>query len=57
MSGTLPLSRGSAHESSPPSASLADRASASAKNGFFVSGIESLLPLTNRLTISTPAEM
>ena len=33
------------------------RASASAKTGLWVSGSESLLPFTNRDTISTPAEM
>jgi hypothetical protein len=36
---------------------LATRACASAKAGFWVSGSESLLPLTKRDTISTPAEM
>jgi hypothetical protein len=57
MSGTSPFSRGSVQESAPLSATLATRASASANAGFWVSGRESLLPFTNRDTISTPAEM
>jgi hypothetical protein len=57
MSGTSPSSRGSRHDSAPLSAVLATLASASAKTGFCVSGSESLLPFTKRLTISTPAEM
>ncbi len=57
MSGTSPSSRGSCQLSAPLSATLATRPSASAKAGFWVSGSESLLPLTNRETISTPAEM
>ena len=57
MSGTSPCSRGSTQASAPLSATLAPRPSASAKAGFCVSGSESLLPFTNRETISTPAEM
>ena len=57
MSGTSPFSRGSVQVSAPLSAVLATRAWASANLGFWVSGWESLLPLTNRDTISTPAEM
>ena len=41
----------------PPLASLPLRSSAAAKTGFLVSGQLSLLPLANRLTHSTPAEM
>ena len=40
--------------SAPLWAALAVRASASAKSGFWVSGRQSLLPLANRETISTP---
>jgi hypothetical protein len=40
-----------------PAAAVAVRAFASSKTGFSVSGRVSLLPLTARLTVSTPAEM
>ena len=56
-SGSSPASRGSVQVSVPPAARAADLACASAKTGFWVSGIESELPLTNRDTVSTPAEM
>src|SRR3954451_9820176 len=56
-SGSAPSSRGSCQESAPLSAALATAAWAASKRGFWVSGCESELPLTNRDTISTPAEM
>lgn len=56
MSGSLPSARRSCH-SSAPSAAAADRSCASLNSGFLVSGHESALPLGNRDTVSTPAEM
>ena len=53
----MPSSRGSCQPSAPPLAALAVCAQASPNSGFMVSGSESLLPLTCRLTVSTPAEM
>ena len=41
----------------PPAALSVVRASASAKSGLWVSGHESEVPLANRDTVSTPAEM
>src|SRR5215471_3768244 len=57
MSGTAPSWRGSRQTgvSAPDRASV--RASAPVNTGFLVSGQLSLLPLANRLTHSTPAEM
>src|SRR6202167_686773 len=57
MSGSSPSSRGSCHGAAPPAAAFSARCWASANTGFCVSGQESLLPLTNLLTHSTPAEM
>ena len=57
MSGMTPSARGSCHGSAPPSAVCLVRARASSKTGFWVSGWLSELPLTNRETVSTPAEM
>src|ERR1700683_2609226 len=57
MSGISSSSRGSCHTAAPPSASWPERPSAAANTGFLVSGQLSLLPLLNRLTHSTPAEM
>ena len=51
------LAAGRARRRAPPSASLPLRSSAAANTGFLVSGQLSLLPLPNRLTHSTPAEM
>ncbi len=44
-------------QSSAPSAAVAVRCAASSNSGFLVSGNESELPLMNRDTVSTPAEM
>ncbi len=55
-SGSSPFSLGSV-QSRPPWASFSVRAPASANSGFWVSGRLSELPLTNRDTVSTPAEM
>jgi hypothetical protein len=52
----LPSSRGSC-QSTPPSAVLAVRSTASANTGFWVSGQWSEVPLAKRDTVSTPAEM
>ena len=52
-----PLARGSVQESTPPADSAAERASAPANSGLWVSGRESELPFVNRDTASTPAEM
>ena len=57
MSGILPSSRGSCQAGPPPAAAAAPRSSDSPKTGFLVPGMPSLLPLPNRLTHSTPAEM
>ena len=52
-----PSPRGSRQTGVPAPARASVRASASSNTGFFVSGQLSLLPLPNRLTHSTPAEM
>src|SRR6266851_3935837 len=57
MSGICPSARGSCQTPVPPFSSAWARSSASANTGFLVSGRPSLLPLANRLTHSTPAEM
>src|ERR1700691_2637717 len=57
MSGSSPSSRGSCHGSAPPSLAFSARCWAPANTGFCVAGQESLLPFTNLLTHSTPAEM
>src|ERR1700757_3975788 len=57
MSGTVPSLRGSRQIGVPAPDRASVLASASANTGFLVSGQLSLLPLPNRLTHSTPAEM
>jgi len=57
MSGTALPARGSCQASLPAPDRISVRASASANTGLWVSGQLSLLPLLNRLTHSTPAEM
>lgn len=56
-SGTRPSSRGSCQDAPSLAATSAVRASASAKNGLWVSGRLSELPFVKRDTSSTPAEM
>ena len=57
MSGSSPSSRGSCHGPASPLRARSARLCASSNSGFLVSGHESLLPLANLLTHSTPAEM
>src|ERR1035437_2118797 len=57
VSGRSADSRGSCQRAAWPARARPVRSWASAKRGFWVSGRESLLPLANRLTHSTPAEM
>ncbi len=57
MSGMLPSSRGSCQGPAPASALCWVRVSAPANSALCVSGQESLLPLPNRLTVYTPAEI